>query len=58
MYGSIVIVLNIGKTIIPCARMLGILHVQYMHNHLVDDLSLAIYLGVEGHGFGELCVQL
>jgi hypothetical protein len=38
--------------------MLGIVHVQDMHDHPVDDLSLAIRLGVEGHGFGELGVQL
>jgi hypothetical protein len=57
MYGSIVVVLNIGKTLIPCARVLGILHAQDMHNHLVDDLGLAIHLGMEGSGFGELGVQ-
>ena len=28
-----------------------------MHNHPVDDLVLFIYLGVEGHGFGELGVE-
>jgi hypothetical protein len=28
-----------------------------MHNHSIYNLSLAIYLGVEGHGFGELGVQ-
>jgi hypothetical protein len=27
-----------------------------MHNHLIYDLGLAIYLGVEGRGFGELGV--
>jgi hypothetical protein len=57
MYDSIVIVLNIGKTLIPCAWMLGIVHVQNMHDHLVDDLGLAICLGVEGLGFGKLGVQ-
>jgi hypothetical protein len=57
MYGSVVVALNIGKTLIPCAGMLGIVHAQDMHDHLVDDLGLAIYLGVEGSGFGELGVQ-
>jgi hypothetical protein len=38
MYGSVVTVLNIGKTLIPCAWMLGIVHVQDMHDHPVDDL--------------------
>jgi hypothetical protein len=28
-----------------------------MNDHLIDDLSLDIYLGVEGHGFGELGIQ-
>ena len=37
--------------------MLGIVHAQDMHDHHVDDLGLAIRLGVEGHGFGELGVQ-
>jgi hypothetical protein len=57
MHGSIVVVLNIGKNLIPCVGMLGIVHAQDMHDHLVDDLDLAIHLGVEGGGFGELGVQ-
>jgi hypothetical protein len=28
-----------------------------MHNHLIYNLSLAIYLGLEGRGFGEIGVQ-
>ena len=56
MEGSIVAILNIGKTLIPCPRVLGIVHAQDMHYHLIDDLSLAIYLGVESSGFGELGV--
>jgi hypothetical protein len=28
-----------------------------MYDHLIDDLILAIYLGVEGSGFGELSIQ-
>jgi hypothetical protein len=28
-----------------------------MHDHSIYDLGLAIGLGVEGHGFGELGVQ-
>jgi hypothetical protein len=57
MYGSVVAVLNIGKTLIPHVGMLGIVHVQDMYDHPVDNLSLVIYLGVEGNGFGELGVQ-
>ena len=34
-----------------------IVHVQDVHDHLVDKLGLAIYLGVEGSGFGELGIQ-
>jgi hypothetical protein len=58
MYGFIVTLLNIGKTLIPCVWMLGIVHAQDMHDHPVDDLGLAIHLEVEGHGLGELVVQL
>jgi hypothetical protein len=49
--------LNIGKNLIPCIGVLGIVHVQDMHDHPIDNLSLAIYLGVEGSGFGDLGVQ-
>ena len=57
MYGSIVVVLSIGKTLIPCAEVLGIVHAWDVHDHPVEDLSLAICLGVEGSGLGELGVQ-
>jgi hypothetical protein len=57
MQGSIVAMLDIGKTIISCARVLGIINAQDMHDHSIYDLSLTICLGVEGHGFVELGVQ-
>jgi hypothetical protein len=57
MYGSIVVVMNLGKTLIPSAGVLGIVHAQYVHDHVVDDLGLAICAGVEGSGLGELGVQ-
>jgi hypothetical protein len=57
MQGSVVAMLDIGKTLIPCVRVLGIIHVQDMHDHSIYDLGLAICLGVEGHGFVELGVQ-
>jgi hypothetical protein len=57
MQGLVIAMLNIGKNLIPCARVLGIIHVQDMHDHLIYDLSLAICFGVEGHGFGDLSVQ-
>jgi hypothetical protein len=37
--------------------MLRIVHAQDVHNHLIDDLCLAIGLGVESSGFCELGVQ-
>jgi hypothetical protein len=49
--------LNIGKTCIPCVRVIGIIHVKDMHDHLIYDLSLAISLGLDVHGFGDLGVQ-
>jgi hypothetical protein len=57
MYGSIVDVLTICKNHIPSAGLFRIVHARDMHDHLVDDLGLAIHLGVEENGFGELGVQ-
>jgi hypothetical protein len=57
MHGLVVAMMDIGKTLIPCERVLGIIHVKDMHNHSIYDLCLAICLGVEGHGFGEFGVQ-
>jgi hypothetical protein len=57
MNRSIVVLLNIGETLIPCAQMFGVVHVQDMHNHSGYDLCLVIRLGVEGSVFGELSVQ-
>jgi hypothetical protein len=52
-----VVVLNIGETLIPGMHMLRVVHAQDVHNHLIDDLCLAIGLGVEISGFSELGVQ-
>jgi hypothetical protein len=57
MYGCVVAVMNIGKTLMPCVRMLGIVHAHDMDDHSIDDIGLAIRLGVEGSGFGEHGVQ-
>jgi hypothetical protein len=57
MQGSVVAMLDIGKNFIPCVRVLEIIHAQDMHNHSIYDLGLAIFLGVDGHGFGELGFQ-
>ena len=54
MNGSIVTVLNIRKTIMPCAGMLRVVHLQNVHDHPIYYLRLAISLGMEGGGFGEL----
>jgi hypothetical protein len=57
MESPVVTVLNIGETLIPCTWMLRVVHVQDVHNHLIDDLYLTICLGVESSGFSELGVQ-
>ena len=57
MQGSVVAMLDVGKSLIPCARVLVIIHVQDMHDHSIYNLDLGIYLGVEGRGFAELGVQ-
>jgi hypothetical protein len=57
MQGLVVAIMDIGKTLIPCVRVLGIIHAQDMHDYSIYDLGLAICLGVECHGFGELGVQ-
>jgi hypothetical protein len=53
----VVIVLDIEETIFPCTWMLRIVHGQDLHNHLTDDLYLAIDFGVESSGFCELSIQ-
>jgi hypothetical protein len=57
MQGSVVDMMNIGKALIPCGRVLLIIHAKDMHNHSIYNLGLAICMGVEGRGFGELGVQ-
>jgi hypothetical protein len=57
MYGFVVVMMNIRKTLIPSERVIGIVHMQYVQDNLVDDLGLAIHLGVEGNGLGELGVH-
>jgi hypothetical protein len=57
MESPVVTMLDIWETLIPCTWMLRIVHAQDVHNHLIDDLCLAISLGVESSGFCELGVQ-
>ena len=49
----VVVVWHIRKVVIQCAWMFGVVHLQYMHDHI----CLAIGLRMEGSGFGELGVQ-
>jgi hypothetical protein len=57
MESHVVVVLNIGKTLIPSTNILTFIHVQDVHNHLIDDLFLAIGLRMEGSGFSGIGVE-
>jgi hypothetical protein len=57
MESFVVTVLNIEETLIPCTWMLRVLHVKDVHNHMIDDLCLTIFLGVEISGFSEIGIQ-
>jgi hypothetical protein len=48
MESSIIDMMNIEKSLIPSSWMLGFVHAQDMHDHPIDEFSLAINLGVEG----------
>jgi hypothetical protein len=54
---SFIAMLNIGKATIPFVWILGFAHAQYMNHHLINDLCIAMILGVEGSRFGDLGVQ-
>ena len=57
MESHVVTVFHIGETLVPCMWMLRIVHVRDVHNHLIDNLCLAICLGVESSRFCELGFQ-
>ena len=57
MKGSITTMLNIRKTLIPCAWMFGVVHFQDIHNHPIEHLCLSISLRVEGSQFFQLSVH-
>jgi hypothetical protein len=57
MESHVVVVLNIGNTLIPCTKILRVIHAQDVHNHLIDELCSAIGLRVEGSGFSGLGVE-
>ena len=54
MESSIVVVLDIGEDFILGAWMIRGVHAQNFYDHLVDDLFLAISLGVESVGFNPV----
>jgi hypothetical protein len=56
MESHVVTIFSIGKTLILCTWILRVVHVQDVHNHLIEDLCLVICLGVESSGFSELDV--
>jgi hypothetical protein len=53
----VVTMLDIWDILFPCKGILRIVHAQDVHNYLIDDLGLAIGLGVERSGFCEIGVQ-
>jgi len=53
----VVAVMDIGEAFTPCAWMLRVLHAQNVNDHPIDDVSLAISLGVESCGFSELGIK-
>ena len=50
---SVVVMLDIGETFIPCALILQVVHAQNVYDHPVDDLFLAISLSMERCGLSE-----
>lgn len=52
-----IVVLHIGKALIPGSWMLGAVHAEYVHYHLVYNLCLAISLVMECMRIRELSVQ-
>jgi hypothetical protein len=57
MESLVLIVLNIRETLIPYTWMLRVVHAQDVHNHLIEDICLVFFLGVESSVFSELGVQ-
>ena len=57
MKSLVVAVLNIGEALVPCVWMLLVVHAQNVYDHPIDDLCLAISLGMESCGLSELGVQ-
>ena len=47
MEGSVIDMMYIGEDLIACVWILSVVHTQNVYDHLVDDLYLAISLGME-----------
>ena len=57
-YGELcIVVLDIGETFIPHVWMLRVVHAQNVYDHHVDNLYLAISLGMESRGLSKFCIQ-
>ena len=53
MESFVVVMLDIGEASIPSAWILRVVHAQNVHDHHVDNLCLAIILGVASFGLSE-----
>ena len=53
----VVVVLYIGEAFIPCAWMLQVVHAHNVYEHPIDDLCLAISLGLESCGHSKFGIQ-
>jgi hypothetical protein len=56
MEGSVIAMLSIGEALMPFEWMLQFVHGKNVYDHPVGDLCLAISLGMESCGLGELGV--
>ena len=57
MESPVVTLLNIWETLIPCTWILRVVNAQNVHNNLIEDLYLDVFLGVESSEFSDLGVQ-
>jgi hypothetical protein len=57
MESPVVTVLDMWEDFVPCKGILRIFHAHDVHSHMINDLGLAIGLGVERSGFCDLGVQ-
>ena len=54
MESFVITALHIGKTLILGLWLLRVVHAKYVHYHPINDLCLAINLGMEGSRVREL----